>query len=108
MGASIGMARGAAAAGLSPALAVIGDSTFLHSGVTSLMDAVAENAHMTVVILDNEAVGMTGAQPTILPSSRLQARAGARSIRARTARPAPPPRMPTPCDARSSIAVSRS
>ncbi|MCE9636849.1 MAG: indolepyruvate ferredoxin oxidoreductase [Planctomycetes bacterium] len=72
MGASIGMARGAAAAGLSPALAVIGDSTFLHSGVTSLMDAVAENAHMTVVILDNEAVGMTGAQPTVLPDSRLE------------------------------------
>jgi len=72
MGASIGMARGAAAAGLRPALAVIGDSTFLHSGVTSLMDAVAEDAHMTVVILDNEAVGMTGAQPTVLPDSRLE------------------------------------
>jgi len=72
MGASIGMARGAAAAGLHPALAVIGDSTFLHSGVTPLMDAVSENTHMTVVILDNEAVGMTGAQPTVLPDSRIE------------------------------------
>jgi indolepyruvate ferredoxin oxidoreductase alpha subunit len=72
MGASIGMARGAAAAGLRPAVAVIGDSTFLHSGVPPLMDAVAEDADMTVVILDNQTVGMTGAQQTVLPSSRLE------------------------------------
>jgi indolepyruvate ferredoxin oxidoreductase alpha subunit len=71
MGASIGMARGASQAGLHPAVAVIGDSTFLHSGVTGLMDAVASNADMTLVIADNEVVAMTGAQPTLLPSTRL-------------------------------------
>ena len=60
MGASVGMAKGAADAGLRPALAVIGDSTFLHSGVTPLMDAVADDTPMTLLILDNETVGMTG------------------------------------------------
>ncbi len=40
MGASVGMAKGAAEAGLHPVVAVIGDSTFLHSGVTPLMDAI--------------------------------------------------------------------
>lgn len=72
MGASIGMARGASDAGLRPALAVIGDSTFLHSGVTPLMDAVAADTDMTVLILDNDTVGMTGQQTTLLPGSRLQ------------------------------------
>jgi indolepyruvate ferredoxin oxidoreductase alpha subunit len=72
MGASIGMARGASQAGVRPAVAVIGDSTFLHSGVTPLMDAVAAGADMTLIIADNEVVAMTGAQPTLLPSSRLQ------------------------------------
>jgi indolepyruvate ferredoxin oxidoreductase alpha subunit len=72
MGASIGMARGAAGAGLWPVVAVIGDSTFLHSGVGPLMDAVAADANMTVLILDNQTVAMTGAQPTILPSERLE------------------------------------
>lgn len=72
MGASIGMAKGASEAGMRPALAVIGDSTFLHSGVTALMDAVAADTDMTLIILDNETVAMTGGQPTILPSSRLE------------------------------------
>ena len=72
MGASVGMAKGASDAGLRPAVAVIGDSTFLHSGVTGLMDAVAANTDMTLVILDNETIAMTGGQPTILPSSRLE------------------------------------
>jgi indolepyruvate ferredoxin oxidoreductase alpha subunit len=71
MGASIGMAKGAADAGVRPVLAVIGDSTFLHSGVTALMDAAAHDTPMTVLILDNETVGMTGQQPTVLPDSRL-------------------------------------
>jgi indolepyruvate ferredoxin oxidoreductase alpha subunit len=72
MGASIGMAKGAADAGFRPALAVIGDSTFLHSGMTPLLDAAAANTDMTVVILDNETVAMTGGQPTLVPSSRLR------------------------------------
>ena len=70
MGASIGMARGAALAGYKYAFAVIGDSTFMHSGLTGLVDAVAANSPVTVVILDNSTVGMTGCQPTIIPSSR--------------------------------------
>jgi indolepyruvate ferredoxin oxidoreductase alpha subunit len=72
MGASVGMAKGAAEAGFYPVVAVIGDSTFLHSGVTPLMDAVSADANMTLIILDNETVAMTGTQPTILPSSRLE------------------------------------
>jgi indolepyruvate ferredoxin oxidoreductase alpha subunit len=72
MGASIGMAKGAADAGYRPAVAIIGDSTFLHSGMTPLLDAVAANAPITVVILDNQTVGMTGGQPTLVASPRLQ------------------------------------
>jgi indolepyruvate ferredoxin oxidoreductase alpha subunit len=72
MGASVGMAKGAADAGLRPVLAVIGDSTFLHSGVTPLMDAVAAGTPMTLLILDNGTVAMTGLQPTVLPGSRLE------------------------------------
>jgi indolepyruvate ferredoxin oxidoreductase alpha subunit len=72
MGASVGMAKGASDAGIRPALGIIGDSTFLHSGVTPLMDAVASNADMTLIIVDNETTAMTGGQPTILPSSRLE------------------------------------
>lgn len=72
MGASVGMAKGASDAGLRPAVAVIGDSTFLHSGVTPLMDAIASNTDMTLIVVDNEVVGMTGAQPTLLNSSRLE------------------------------------
>jgi len=72
MGASIGMAKGASDAGLKPALAVIGDSTFLHSGVTPLMDAVSHDTDMTLLILDNETVAMTGGQPTVLNDSRLE------------------------------------
>jgi indolepyruvate ferredoxin oxidoreductase, alpha subunit len=71
MGASIGMAKGAAEAGVKRVVATIGDSTFLHSGLTSLVDAAAADTPMTVVILDNGTVGMTGGQETILPTSRV-------------------------------------
>ncbi len=71
MGASVGMAKGAAEAGVERVVATIGDSTFLHSGLTSLIDAASANTPMTVVILDNGTVGMTGGQETILPSSRV-------------------------------------
>jgi indolepyruvate ferredoxin oxidoreductase alpha subunit len=64
MGASISMAKGAADAGLQPAVAVIGDSTFTHSGMTPLLDAVWENTNITVFILDNSTTGMTGGQDT--------------------------------------------
>jgi len=72
MGASVGMAKGASDAGFHPVVAVIGDSTFLHTGVNPLIDAVSYNTNMTLIILDNETTGMTGGQPTILPSSRLE------------------------------------
>jgi indolepyruvate ferredoxin oxidoreductase, alpha subunit len=72
MGASVGMARGAAEAGLHPVVAVIGDSTFLHSGITPLMDAVTARANMTLIIADNGTVAMTGTQPTILPQAQLE------------------------------------
>ncbi|HAK45566.1 MAG TPA: indolepyruvate ferredoxin oxidoreductase [Spirochaeta sp.] len=72
MGASIGTAKGAAEAGFKPVVSVIGDSTFLHSGITGLVDAVSCNTPMTVVILDNLTVAMTGGQKTIMPSSRLK------------------------------------
>ncbi len=62
MGASITMAKGAADAGQHPAVAIIGDSTFTHSGMTGLLDAINENTHMTVIISDNLTTGMTGGQ----------------------------------------------
>lgn len=62
MGASITMAKGAADAGLFPAVAVIGDSTFTHSGMTGLMDCVYENSNVVIVILDNSTTAMTGGQ----------------------------------------------
>lgn len=62
MGASVTMAKGAADAGLIPAVAVIGDSTFTHSGMTGLLDAVLENSPITVIISDNSTTGMTGGQ----------------------------------------------
>jgi len=70
MGASIGMARGAADAGFHPVVATIGDSTFLHSGLTGLVDAVAGKANLTLLILDNSTTAMTGTQPTLLPSAQ--------------------------------------
>ena len=62
MGASVGMAKGAADAGQWPSVAVIGDSTFTHSGMTNLLDAVNANSNMVVVISDNLTTGMTGGQ----------------------------------------------
>jgi indolepyruvate ferredoxin oxidoreductase alpha subunit len=64
MGASISMALGAALAGETPAVAVIGDSTFGHSGLPALLTAADAGVNVTVVILDNRVVGMTGQQPS--------------------------------------------
>ena len=63
MGASIGNAVGMAAAGeKKPIFATIGDSTFLHSGIPPLINAVYNKANITVVILDNSITAMTGGQ----------------------------------------------
>ena len=64
MGASVGMAHGfkKATDGNSQNVAVIGDSTFLHSGVTGLINAVYNQSGITLLILDNSTTGMTGHQ----------------------------------------------
>ena len=62
MGASITMAKGAADAGQFPSFAVIGDSTFTHSGITGLLDCVNCKSNVVVLISDNLTTGMTGGQ----------------------------------------------
>jgi len=66
MGASIGMAHGMEKARGSEfgkkTVAVIGDSTFIHSGITGLIDIVYNKGNATVIILDNSITGMTGHQ----------------------------------------------
>ena len=65
MGASVGMAIGfdkADPEAHKHSVAVIGDSTFIHSGITGLIDAVYNKAKITVIILDNRTTGMTGHQ----------------------------------------------
>ncbi len=62
MGASLGLALGAAFAGLTPAVAVIGDSTFIHSGLPGLTSLAKARENVTLLVLDNRTVGMTGQQ----------------------------------------------
>jgi len=63
MGASIGNAMGfQKATGRKDVVAVIGDSTFVHSGITSLIDVVYNKGVATVIILDNRTTAMTGRQ----------------------------------------------
>jgi indolepyruvate ferredoxin oxidoreductase, alpha subunit len=71
MGASITMAKGAADAGLRPAVSVIGDSTFAHSGMTGLLDAVNDRSPVTVIIGDNDTTAMTGGQHSSASGSKL-------------------------------------
>jgi indolepyruvate ferredoxin oxidoreductase alpha subunit len=76
MGASVTMAHGLAkarsGAGVKP-LAVLGESTFIHSGITGLINAVYNQANITVIILDNSITAMTGHQQN--PASGLNAKA---------------------------------
>jgi len=72
MGASIGMAKGAAEGGLKHPVAIIGDSTFLHTGINGLLGAAAENTPMTVIIFNNSTTGMTGGQPLLLDGEKLR------------------------------------
>lgn len=64
MGSSIANAVGMAMAGTEtkPIIATIGDSTFLHSGIPPLIDAIYNNANITVFLLDNHITAMTGGQ----------------------------------------------
>lgn len=66
MGASISKAAGMSYQGVKGVVAVLGDSTFLHSGITALISAVYNKANILVAILDNDSVAMTGHQPTPL------------------------------------------
>ncbi|MHA1578149.1 MAG: indolepyruvate ferredoxin oxidoreductase subunit alpha [Candidatus Freyarchaeota archaeon] len=64
MGASIGMANGFAKAGDdSPIFAILGDSTFFHSGIPALVNLVYNKSNVVVVVLDNGTTAMTGHQP---------------------------------------------
>jgi indolepyruvate ferredoxin oxidoreductase alpha subunit len=66
MGASVGMAHGMEKARGrefgKKTVAVLGDSTFIHSGITGLIDIVYNKGYSTVIILDNSITGMTGHQ----------------------------------------------
>lgn len=65
MGASIGNAIGAKLAEKNPRrpqVAIIGDGTFFHSGITGLLDAATSNVNITIVIVDNDITAMTGGQ----------------------------------------------
>jgi len=67
MGASIsglhGFNKARGEEGEKRAVAVIGDSTFMHSGVTGLIDIAYNGSNSTVIIADNSTTGMTGHQP---------------------------------------------
>ena len=79
MGASVGMAHGAELAGGfpdRPVIAVIGDSTFAHSGVLGLINTVYNRGKGTVVILDNRITAMTGHQGNPVNGITLQGREG--------------------------------
>jgi indolepyruvate ferredoxin oxidoreductase alpha subunit len=66
MGASIGVAHGMEKARGAEfgkkTVAILGDSTFIHSGITGLIDVVYNKGNSTVIILDNSITGMTGHQ----------------------------------------------
>jgi indolepyruvate ferredoxin oxidoreductase alpha subunit len=62
MGSSVGNAYGLQQASVEKAVAVIGDSTFIHAGIPGLIDAIYNGGKNTIVILDNNTTGMTGQQ----------------------------------------------
>ncbi len=63
MGSGIGQAQGMEWAGVSnKVVAIIGDSTFMHAGITSLVNAVYNESKITIIILDNHTTAMTGHQ----------------------------------------------
>jgi indolepyruvate ferredoxin oxidoreductase, alpha subunit len=63
MGAGFGIANGMARAQSAPVVGHLGDSTFFHSGIPPMIDAVFNKTKVTLVILDNSATAMTGFQP---------------------------------------------
>ena len=93
MGASLGVAHGMAKSFASngaakPVLAVIGDSTFLHSGMPALANIAHHGANVTVLLLDNRVAAMTGGQDTPrLDFAQLVTALGVRPERVRTVDP---------------------
>ena len=71
MGSSIAMAHGASRTGTHPIICTIGDSTFAHSGMTPLIGAAFHDADITVFVLDNATVAMTGTQDSLACGERL-------------------------------------
>lgn len=74
MGASIGAAHGFTQAGNEtgrPVVAVIGDSTFMHSGLTGLVDVAYNAGKIPVIVLDNRTTAMTGRQPNPTSGNRI-------------------------------------
>ena len=75
MGASIGVAQGIEIAEgpgyKNNTVAIIGDSTFIHSGVTGLINAAYNKRHTLIIVLDNETTAMTGMQPNPLSGTRI-------------------------------------
>ena len=71
MGAGVGQVHGInqACGGKQRAVAVIGDSTFVHSGVAPLIDMVWNRSQAVLIILDNQTTAMTGHQPTAASSA---------------------------------------
>jgi len=64
MGAGLGVAQGISHKSDQPVYAFIGDGTFFHAGMTNTLNAIYNNANMTLIIMENHWVGMTGHQPT--------------------------------------------
>jgi indolepyruvate ferredoxin oxidoreductase, alpha subunit len=63
MGAGFGLANGAAWGQSGPVIGHLGDSTFFHSGIPPMINAVFNQTRVTLVVLDNSATAMTGFQP---------------------------------------------
>ena len=75
MGASLGLAQGYVWSGIqTPVIATIGDSTFFHAGIPSLINAVQHQASLTLIILDNGWTAMTGMQ--VNPGTAIGAQSG--------------------------------
>ncbi len=75
MGASIGIAHGLNKAiggdSYKKIVSVIGDSTFIHSGITGLANMIYNQSSATVLLLDNRTTGMTGQQPNPVSGTTL-------------------------------------
>ncbi len=71
MGASIGAAQGFELAGGKKAVAVLGDSTFAHSGLTGVLNASYNGRKILVIVLDNGTTAMTGLQPNPLSGEKI-------------------------------------